>query len=83
MGAGIQWQKNLFRLRPGNDSAGHEQRGPWYAVAIQSDGILLSPSPSTGGPVTGYGPGACTRRPIVPRTSGHLALTRGSPPGDC
>ncbi len=32
---------DLFRLRPGKDSAGHEQRGPRYAVAIQSDGILL------------------------------------------
>ena len=27
------------------------------------------------------GPGASTRWPIVPRTSGHLALTE--PPGDC
>jgi mRNA interferase MazF len=33
---------DLFRLRPGKESAGHEQRGPLYAVAIQSDGILLS-----------------------------------------
>jgi mRNA interferase MazF len=33
---------DLFRLRPAKDSAGHEQRGPRYAVAIQSDGILLS-----------------------------------------
>ena len=33
---------DLFRLRSGKDSAGHEQRGPRYAVAIQSDGILLS-----------------------------------------
>jgi mRNA interferase MazF len=33
---------DLFRLRPGKDSVGHEQRGPRYAVAIQSDGILLS-----------------------------------------
>ena len=33
---------DLFRLRPGKDSAGHEQRGPRYAVVIQSDGILLS-----------------------------------------
>jgi mRNA interferase MazF len=33
---------DLFRLHPGKDSAGHEQRGPRYAVAIQSDGILLS-----------------------------------------
>ena len=30
---------DLFRLRPGKDSAGH---GPRYAVAIQSDGILPS-----------------------------------------
>jgi mRNA interferase MazF len=33
---------DLFRLRPGKDSAGHGQRGPRYAVAIQSEGILLS-----------------------------------------
>jgi mRNA interferase MazF len=33
---------DLYRLRPGKDSAGQEQRGPRYAVAIQSDGILLS-----------------------------------------
>ncbi len=33
---------DLFRLRPGENSARHEQRGPRYAVAIQSDGILLS-----------------------------------------
>lgn len=33
---------DLFRLRPGKDSAGYEQRDPRYAVAIQSDGILLS-----------------------------------------
>jgi len=33
---------DLFRLRPGKDAAGHEQRSPRYAVAIQSDGILLS-----------------------------------------
>src|ERR1700758_3745580 len=33
---------DLYRLRPGKDTAGHEQRGPRYAVAIQSDGILLS-----------------------------------------
>ena len=33
---------DLFRLRPGKESAGPEQRGPRYAVAIQSDGILLS-----------------------------------------
>ena len=35
-------RSDLFRLRPGKDSAEHEQRGPRYAVAIQSDGILLS-----------------------------------------
>jgi mRNA interferase MazF len=33
---------DLYRLRPGRDTAGHEQRGPRYAVAIQSDAILLS-----------------------------------------
>ena len=33
---------DLFRLRTDKDTAGHEQRGPRYAVAIQSDGILLS-----------------------------------------
>ena len=33
---------DLFRLRSDKDAAGHEQRGPRYAVAIQSDGILLS-----------------------------------------
>jgi mRNA interferase MazF len=33
---------DLFRLRPDKDSAGHEQRDPRYAAAIQSDGILLS-----------------------------------------
>jgi mRNA interferase MazF len=33
---------DLYRLRPGKDASGHEQRGPRYAVAIQSDGILLS-----------------------------------------
>ena len=33
---------DLYRLRPGKDTAGHEQRGPRYAVAIQSDAILLS-----------------------------------------
>jgi len=33
---------DLFRLRPDKDATGHEQRGPRYAVAIQSDGILLS-----------------------------------------
>jgi mRNA interferase MazF len=33
---------DLYRLRPSKDTTGHEQRGPRYAVAIQSDGILLS-----------------------------------------
>jgi mRNA interferase MazF len=33
---------DLFRLRSDSGAAGHEQRGPRYAVAIQSDGILLS-----------------------------------------
>jgi mRNA-degrading endonuclease toxin of MazEF toxin-antitoxin module len=33
---------DLYRLRPAKDAAGHEQRGPRYAVAIQSDAILLS-----------------------------------------
>ena len=33
---------DLFRPRRGKDSAGHEQRDPRYAVAIQSDGILLT-----------------------------------------
>jgi len=33
---------DLYRLRSDKDSTGHEQRGPRYAVAIQSDGILLS-----------------------------------------
>lgn len=33
---------DLYRLRPGKDMTGHEQRGPRYAVAIQSDRILLS-----------------------------------------
>lgn len=33
---------DLYRLRPGKDTAGREQRGPRYAVAIQSDAILLS-----------------------------------------
>lgn len=32
----------LYRLRPSKDTAGHEQRGPRYAVAIQSDAILLT-----------------------------------------
>lgn len=33
---------DLYRLRPAKDAAGHEQRGPRYAVAIQSDAIVLS-----------------------------------------
>jgi len=33
---------DLYRLRPAKDAARHEQRGPRYAVAIQSDAILLS-----------------------------------------
>lgn len=33
---------DLYRLRPAKDTAGHEHRGPRYAVAIQSDAILLS-----------------------------------------
>ena len=33
---------DLYRLRPAKDAAGHEQRGPRYAVAIQSGQILLS-----------------------------------------
>jgi mRNA interferase MazF len=33
---------DLYRLRPARDAAGHGQRGPRYAVAIQSDAILLS-----------------------------------------
>lgn len=33
---------DLYRLRPGRDTAGHEQRGQRYAVAIQSDAVLLS-----------------------------------------
>jgi mRNA interferase MazF len=33
---------DLYRLRPAKDTAGHEQRGPRYAVAIQSDHVLLS-----------------------------------------
>jgi mRNA interferase MazF len=32
----------LYRLRPSKDTAGHEQRGPRYAVAIQSGALLLS-----------------------------------------
>lgn len=33
---------DLYRLRSAKDAAGHAQRGPRYAVAIQSDAILLS-----------------------------------------
>ena len=33
---------DLYRLRATKDAAGREQRGPRYAVAIQSDQILLS-----------------------------------------
>jgi mRNA interferase MazF len=33
---------DLYRLRPAKDTVGHEQRGPRYAVAIQTDAILLS-----------------------------------------
>jgi mRNA interferase MazF len=33
---------DLYRLRSDKDTTGHEQRGPRYAVAIQSDGIPLS-----------------------------------------
>jgi mRNA interferase MazF len=33
---------DLYRLRLAKDATGHEQRGPQYAVAIQSDQILLS-----------------------------------------
>ena len=33
---------DLYRLRSDKNTTGHEQRGPRYAVAIQSDGILLS-----------------------------------------
>jgi mRNA interferase MazF len=33
---------DLYRLRSDKDAIGREQRGPRYAVAIQSDGILLS-----------------------------------------
>jgi mRNA interferase MazF len=33
---------DLFRLRPDKNAAGHKQRGPRYAVSVQSDGILLS-----------------------------------------
>src|ERR1700751_1489437 len=33
---------DLYRLRSDKNTTGHGQRGPRYAVAIQSDGILLS-----------------------------------------
>ena len=33
---------DLYRLRAAKDTEGHEQRGPRYAVAIQSDAIVLS-----------------------------------------
>jgi mRNA interferase MazF len=33
---------DLYRLRSDKNTAGHEQRGPRYAVAIQSDGVPLS-----------------------------------------
>ena len=33
---------DLYRLRSDKNTAGPEQRGPRYAVAIQSDGVLLS-----------------------------------------
>jgi mRNA interferase MazF len=33
---------DLYRLRPAKDAVGHERRAPRYAVAIQSDAILLS-----------------------------------------
>ena len=33
---------DLYRLRTDKAAAGHEQRGPRYAVAIQSDGVQLS-----------------------------------------
>jgi mRNA interferase MazF len=33
---------DLYLVRPGKDATGNEQRGPRYAVAIQSEGILLS-----------------------------------------
>src|SRR5262249_49050542 len=33
---------DLYRLRTDKTAAGHEQRGPRYAVAIQSDGVQLS-----------------------------------------
>ena len=33
---------DLYRLRPAKEPVGREQRGPRYAVAIQSDAVLLS-----------------------------------------
>ncbi len=33
---------DLYRLRAAKDTVSHEQRGPRYAVAIQSDAIALS-----------------------------------------
>jgi mRNA interferase MazF len=33
---------DLYRLRSDKAAVGHEQRGPRYAVALQSDGIQLS-----------------------------------------
>src|SRR5262245_10572483 len=33
---------DVYRLRSARDKAGHEQRGPRYTVALQSDAILLS-----------------------------------------
>ena len=33
---------DLYRLRPDKNAVGHEQRGPRYAVAVQSDGTRLS-----------------------------------------
>lgn len=40
------WTKSvrgdLYRLRSDKEAAGHERRGPRYAVAVQSDGIRLS-----------------------------------------
>ena len=56
-----------------------------YGVIGVKDMASCSPSPRAPaeGPVTGYGPDVRARRPIVPRTSGHLALTRGLPSADC
>lgn len=33
---------DLYRLRSDKDTRGHEQRGPRFAVAVQSDGVQLS-----------------------------------------